>query len=243
MADLYHFNPQTGAVGVCRARQICPFGTDEVHHPNEASARLAFEATQEQLLMPKPLRKSKPVKIYRIGALEPPVAHGLGDLRETEAFLDSYAPDGRQLRAGALFASPDLASHGRWVRGSKEAPSHELTVNPDEVYIYPIDTYEAASSWHGMGSKEKAEAAAQEYWDSGMTLTQWNEWSATTSLLRGSWEILLPPSAILGNREMSNRRIIENASPEDAAEINWKLERRRASRGLIWRKDKSGEEA
>jgi len=240
-ADRYHANPKTGKVGRCQASYECPFGTLEAHHSTAEDARAAFERSQEALLIPRPARRSRPVKIFRIGSLEPQSSPAFEDLDSVLGFMDQHAPDGRLPRRGALFASPDLASHGRWVRGTDSGDSHELTVDPDSVYIYPVKTYESASMSFANGELKRAEDEAREYWDSGMTLTEWNEWSSTTELERGSWEILLPPNAIISSKPVSNRRIIENATDSDASEINWKLEGRRAARGLIWRKEQTVE--
>lgn len=233
----FHANPKTGRVSRCRANYECPFGTEAAHHDTADGARAAFERSQEEFLIPKAVRKSRPVKIFRIGSLEPQAKAAFEDLDSVLSFMDRHAPEGRMSRRGALFASPDLASHGRWVRGTDSGDSHELTVDPDSVYIYPIGLYESASMSFANGETERAEEEAREYWESGMTLTEWREWSSTTELERGTWEILLPSSAIIGSKPVSNRRVIENATDADANEINWKLESRRAARGLIWRKD------
>ncbi len=240
--DLYHVNPKTGRVGRCSAsREDCPFGTEDSHHGSTAEARAAFERSQEQFLLPTAVRKGKPVKIFRVGELEPQDRPSFEELARVLEFMDGEAPEGRTGRMGALFASPDMASHGRWVRGSEPATSYELTVDPDSVYIYPIKIYEDASLSFVSGRLDRAREEAQEYWESGMTLTEWREWSSTLELERGSWEILLPASAIQAARPMSNRRIIENVNEEDADEINWKLEPRRAFKGLIWRKEQESQ--
>lgn len=237
IADQFHANPKTGRVSRCRASYECPFGTEAAHHSTADEARAAFERSQEEFLIPRAARKSRPVKIFRIGALEPQAKAAFEELDSVLGFMDRHVPEGRMSRRGALFASPDLASHGRWVRGTDSGESHELTVDPDSVYIYPVKIYESASMSFANGEIERAEEEAREYWASGMTLTEWNEWSSTTELERGTWEVLFPPSAIIGSKPVSNRRVIENATDTDASEINWKLESRRAARGLIWRKD------
>ena len=45
-------------------------------------------------------------------------------------------------------------------------------MDPDSIYIYPIDVYEAASSNFLMGNIELATEQAREYWESGMTHSQ-----------------------------------------------------------------------
>jgi hypothetical protein len=248
MDKRYHVNPKTGEASICRAfLSPCPFAHEEDHHATAEEARAAFETTQQELTLPRPVRKSKPVKVYRIGSLEPQQQARFEDLGKAIAALDQYCPEGRQPRGGALFASPDLESHGRWVRGVRKGESHELTVNPDEVYIYPVALYEEASQLVDSGLVREDErparlkAAVEAFWVSGMTLTEWREWRTTTDVPHGSWELLLPPTAVMSAKPVSNRRIIEHAHEDDASQLNFQLELRRAQQGLIWRKKKSAD--
>lgn len=179
----------------------------------------------------KPTRTS----VFRVGSLEPQEP-AFEDLERIVTFMDSYAPAGRATRRGSLFASPDLLSHGRWVLGSDRALSHEIFVDPDSVYIYPVEVYESASLDFDLGETELAAEGARKYWASAMTLREWREWSKTAKPSRGSWEVLIPQGGVLSAKPMSNRRIIEGAAEEDARQINWRLEPKRAAKSLIWRK-------
>lgn len=232
----YHVNPITGNPGLCSARYECPFGDKETSHfDSPQKAREFFESTQSTFPSTKRVDR-----VFRIGSLDATEAH-FSDLKNLIERFDSATPPGRQTRAGALFASPDLLSHMRWVKSFQfsktRANSHELTVNPQEVFVYPIDIYEDASVAEGMGRDGEFEKLCKEYWDSGMTLSEWRVWAEKAKPGAGTWEVLLPPSAITKTKPVSSRRIIENAPEDMARELNWVLEPRRAAKGLLWRKE------
>lgn len=237
MADSYHVNPKSGEVNLCSAVYSCPFGDLKTGHFAQAKeARQFFESTQETFSTP-PKKKDK---IYRIGTLEPQTLY-FADLDKIVKVFDNLAPEGRQSREGALFASPDMASHLRWVKGAEhgrgDKESRELSVDPRNVYVYPISVYERASLAEMNGRLEEFQKITKEYWDSGMTLTEWRAWAKHASPPAGEWEILLPPTEIIDVKPVSSRRMIEAAPKDQAKEINWILEPKRASKGLIWRKD------
>lgn len=158
-SELWHFNPSTGRSGKCRAGvRECPFGNSEAHGSSPDEARLIHESTQQSL--PRPTKKAK---VYRIGELKPRESH----FEHLQSVLRDFAkttPPGRVARHEGLFASPDLQSHGRWVLGVGRGESHELSVNPHEVYIYPVELYEEASMAQLDRDYEEFERLAQEYW-------------------------------------------------------------------------------
>lgn len=236
----FHVNPVTGNPGVCKAVYSCPFGSKETAHFDSAVEAQAFFETSQSTFAPS---KKKRDRVFRIGSLEPPEAH-FEDLKQLVVAFDKGTPEGRQGRAGALFASPDMKSHMRWVKGSNfgssehSSESHELSLDPNSVYVYPIGVYEDASLAESNGKLEAFEELREEYWASGLTLTDWRAWAAKASPQPGTWEVLLPPAAIQSSRTVSSRRIIEEAPESMAREINWILEPRRAAKGFIWRKEK-----
>jgi len=238
----FHVNPVSGNTGVCKAYYDCPFGDKETaHFDTAAEARTFFEESQETFA---PAKKKRD-RVFRIGSLEAPEFH-FEELAKLVQSFDETTPEGRQGRAGALFASPDLLSHMRWVKGTrssnKSPDSHELTVDPNTVYVYPIDVYERASNAEANRRVDEFEELRKEYWDSGMTLSEWKAWAVKANPKPGSWELLLNPDLIQSAKPVSSRRIIEAAPDEDAREINWALEPRRAAKGLIWRKDSKTDE-
>lgn len=231
--DKYHVNPVTGNVSQCRARWECPFGPAEAHFDNASDARAMFEQTQD--LFPKRMKKAK---VFRIGPLEPRKQH-FDELQEVLNDFEETTPEGRVGRAQGLFASPDIQSHGRWVLGigdiSKEdITSREFSVDPNAVYVYPVELYEIASDAQRNKSREEFLAAAKEYWDSGMTLAQWHAWSERVKPEPGTWEVIVPPELVENPRPVSNKRIIENATENWHSQLGWFLERRRAAKGLTW---------
>lgn len=58
----YHFNPETGETGECRATLNCPFGGPDVHFPSLIEARRGFETSQNPLI--SPLKKSSAVLTF-----------------------------------------------------------------------------------------------------------------------------------------------------------------------------------
>ncbi len=241
---VYHVNPASGNPGLCKADlRDCPFGGESSHYETEVQARVAFEKTQETF--PKATKKAK---VYRIGPLKPQEKH-FDDLSTLLKTFEETTPEGRPGRHNGLFASPDLESHGRWVLGiggmggNHDLTSHELTVNPDEVYVYPIELYEIASSHQSWGRMDKFKEAAKEYWDSGLTLTEWKRWAAEAKPNPGTWEIIIPAEAELNPKPVSNRRIIENAAERFHYRLGWELEPTRAAKSLTWpRKNANGDE-
>jgi len=231
----YHVNPATGSVGLCRAFYECPFGDFETaHFDSKKNAQRFFESTQDTFPS-----TSKKVSIYRVGSLEPPTTY-FPDLDRIVERMDEGVPEGRQGRRGAIYASSDLESHARWILGvssTQREQSHELRVNPESVYVYPINLYEDASAAESMGRTEEFERLRKEYWESGITLAEWRKWAIKAKPKSGEWEILLSPNDFTGSKPVSSRRIIENAPENLASLVNWALEPRRATKGLIWRKE------
>lgn len=233
----FHLNPATGVASECKAQKNnCRFGaTDEEHYSSKAEAQQAFEnsmSTTNTMSLKK--KKVKPVKVYRAGDLTPPESY-FEDLEQTLSQIDKFVPEGRQARRGGIFASPDIKSHGRWLRGVNNKTSHELLVDPDSVYVYSVEAYENASA---RDYASDAEDRIKAFWATGMTLTQWKVWADEHKPERGSWEIIMPETAIISAKPVSNKFIIENVNDNDAYDLNWTLEQSRAQRGLIWRKNK-----
>lgn len=193
----------------------------------------------------------KKTKVYRVGSLTPPESH-FSDLNDFLATVDSYKPEGRQGRYGAIFASPDMSSHSRWILGSQDnkheeaLDSHEITVDENSVYVYDVKLYENSSRFEERFGKdsEKFKEEVKKFWESGMTLADWKDWAKENNPEPGSWEIIMPNSSIISAKKMSNKRIIENIDDDNkASEINSILEPKRFQKGLLWRKKKVVEPA
>ena len=133
----------------------------------------------------------KTISVYRAGVPTAPLERTV----EKESYLnaDSHAPEGRQGRMSAIFAAPTMHGVAAWVRGTSSVVSdwgvRELRVNPDEVYIYSVREWERASR------KESTADASKKYWNTGITLTAWNEKLRTDpSLDPQEWELLIGES-------------------------------------------------
>lgn len=207
LVSSFHFNPVTGKVGKCHATKECPFG--KTHYDSESGARAAYENTQVETIFIS--HKKTPAsygKVFRVGDLEAPSEY-FEDLDNIITYMDSFAPEGRTKRRGAIFASPSLTDHMRWVKGGDGKQSKELTVNPDRVYVYPVEIYERASLDQSFG--RNAEEIAREYWNSGMTLSEYRSWAEKNNPAPGSWEILIDPKDVVDNRNVSAKRLLSFA--------------------------------
>lgn len=240
----YHVNDDGNAKECSAEKAECPFGKDEPHFNTKEEARSHYESTISDSFS-KPSAKVKKTKVYRVGSLRPPERY-FDDLNNVLNKMDEFKPEGRQGRHGGIFASPDMDSHSRWVLGSQwnrheEAlDSHEITVDANSVYVYDVRKYEIASSLsdpifesHSKGGFQKA---AQDFWESGITLAEWQEWAKENKPESGTWEIIMPASAMISTKKMTNKQVIENAPESRAKELNSTLEPRRYAKGLIWRK-------
>lgn len=201
----------------------------------------------------KALAKKTPqqsvTKIYRAGSLEPPREHDT-ELTGIITTIDSFKPENRQGRFGGIFASPDMASHARWLKGTALAnrfnphDTYEIEVDPDNTYIYNVDSYEEVSDFIIMNKdkntleiKSKIKEKSENFWNSGMTLTEFKEWSKTAKPKDGDWEIIISPESIQNYNQMTNKKIIESVPSHTQKEINALLEPKRAYHGLVWRKN------
>ena len=243
----YHINDKGNATKCSAEVGKCPFGSDAPHFDNKQDAEKHYEDSFPNVFeQVKPVKK---MKVYRVGTLTAPEEY-FDDLNSLLQDVDKFKPEGRQGRHGGIFASPDLASHGRWVRGNEynkhegALDSHEITVDANSVYVYDVNAYEKASSIQSMyGSEsEKFKEAAESLWNSGMLLSDWHEWAKENKPERGSWEIIMPASSIMSSKKMSNRSVIESVGDVDVDELNRILEPNRYRKGLKWRKNPLNDE-
>lgn len=168
----------------------------------------------------------KRTKVYRVGTLTAPPEY-FEDLEGILKDMDKFKPEGRQGRHGGIFASPDLASHGRWVLGMDykthegALDSHEITVDANSTYVYNVSYYEKASSYQfSYGNESKRfEDAAKKFWDSGMTLAEWREWAEENNPEPGTWEIIMSPDSMISTKKLGNRTVVNNASEDWADDL------------------------
>lgn len=143
-------------------------------------------------------------KVYRSGTVEAPATRGVEADSYTSA--DEVKPAGRQGRTDGIFASPNLAGVARWTHANSSIVRcadpfvREITVDPDNVYVYSVLAWEKCS-W-GTGSYET-------YWETGMTLTQWM--AASEFLDPTNWEILLGADDVISTRPVSDKRLLEGS--------------------------------
>lgn len=237
----YHINA-AGEAGVCRVKTgVCPFGGEsgnEDHYPTRKAAQEAYEASQggsfsnvgnaerrtqsKEQCTPKP----KMMKVYRVGSMTPPEKHGFDGMDEKIAKIDSFAPEGRQGRAGAIFASPDLASHSRWVKGVSLAgvdttQNHEITVDPEKVYVYSVEAYERASS--DLFGREEQEKRIKDFWESGKKLSDYSEWAKENNPAPGTYELLLSTDSAVSIKPLSPTAILKAAPEHQVIDVQREL--------------------
>lgn len=241
----YHINNEGNAKQCSAKKGNCPYGSDAPHFDTRKEAEKYYENN----MTIKTIKPVKKMKIYRVGTLTAPETY-FDDLDNILQDMDRFKPEDRQGRYKGIFASPDLNSHAKWVRGNSwnkhegALDSHEITVDGNSVYVYNVEDYEKASSIQRMygANSEKFKESAEKFWNSGMTLTEWQEWAKENKPERGSWEIIMSPDSIISNKTLSNRSVIENSSEQDIEELNQILEPNRSKKGLIWRKSNLTEE-
>jgi len=237
----FHINEDGNAKQCSASNGNCPFGEQSPHFDSKEEAEKHYENSMST----KTIKPVKKMKVYRVGTLTPPETY-FESLESILQDMDKFKPEGRQGRYKGIFASPDLNSHARWVRGNQwnkhegALDSHEITIDANSVYVYNVEDYEKASSIQNLygAESEKFKEAAEKFWNSGMILSDWNEWSKENKPEKGTWEIIMPAEAMISSKKMSNRSIIENVADEYvASELNHLLEPKRAFKGLIWRKN------
>lgn len=134
--------------------------------------------------------------IYRSGLFEIPSYAGYSNLLElTETFDAHRGKNNPVSRCEGLFASPTLHGVTRWVKANilnprekKTAETFAFTVNADTTLVYNIELWEDYCCG--------IESAAQEYWNTAQSLTDWLADGDTEN--RGlSHEILFTPDDML----------------------------------------------
>lgn len=239
-------NPYHDAEGKFASHDEMKNAVQQAADQGDLDAYLKLRTGLEEAERPTPNhRKLTPRQagtVYRVGSLTPQETH-FNDLNQLLQDFAATTPPGRPGRHDGLFASPDLQSHGRWVLGVRygrgDQTSHELVVNPDECYVYPVELYEAASSaQYKMRAyntdDRKFREAAEKYWAAGVTLTQWRELNQKHPYEPGTWEILIPKNGILSHKPVSNKRIIENSDKRWWSQLGAYLERSRYVQGKLW---------
>lgn len=142
-------------------------------------------------------------KVYRSGTVEAPVFRGVEATSYHAA--DAVRPAGRQGRTTGIFASPTLAGVARWAHAKSSIVRcddpfvREITVDPNNVYVYSVHAWEKVSSRDG---------GYEAYWNSGMTLAEWTE--SAESMDPDNWELLLDPADVISTRPVSDKRLLEN---------------------------------
>lgn len=161
------------------------------------------------------------ISVYRAGVPQAPSARTI----EKESYLtaDSHAPEGRQGRMSAVFASPTMHGVTAWVRGTSSVVSdwgvREIRVNPDEVYVYSVRAWEKASR------EEANRDSSKKYWATGITLTEWNEkLRSDPQLDPQEWELLIGESQFKAQpKPVAAEKVARSSYSSDNGEPNLNL--------------------
>lgn len=164
-----------------------------------------------------PKTGEKTVSVFRAGVPTTPEKRGV----EAGAYetTDGYAPEGRQGRNTAVFASPTMNGVTAWVRGVsnvvKDWGVRELRVNPDKVYVYSVRAWEACSV------NEVSQSEAENYWRTGITLSDWmKKLNQDPDLDPSQWELLLNEKDIKTVKPVGADRVSRSAYLRDNGERN-----------------------
>lgn len=240
----FHINDD-GDVKECSAvkEESCPFNKDNPHFTSSHEAQKHYENTAGKSfdVFGKPLPKrtssiktKEPSlrKVFRVGLMTPPDYSTNEDLEEMLYEIDDLRPDGRQGRRGGLFASPDMKSHSHWLKGARYSDqdtdfiSNELVVDADSVFVYRVADYEEATDKFYSANEEPFKEAVKRFWNSGMTLTEWEVWSKTNKNNPADWEIIMTPQSVVSSRQMTNSEVVKNVPEDDAQLVS----------DMLWRK-------
>lgn len=148
--------------------------------------------------------------VYRSGIISAPEERGV----EKESYLktDEYAPEGRQGRTTAIFASPTVGGVNRWVAGNSfvripDIKVRELTIDIDKTYVYSIDAWEIASS--RMDRVKNPEDYHNAYWQTGITMREWLDKVKENpeEYDPRNWELLIPKESVKKIKPVSGQRV------------------------------------
>lgn len=188
----------------------------------DAELNAQFVEDLDASLKPKTLKDgTRTVTVYRAGDFNPPAERGVES--PSYLFVDGFAPEGRQGRNTGVFAAPSLGGVARWVDGISsvyqrvDVRVRAVNVNPDTTYIYSVQAWEKASSGFDFGG-DRAASNAKAYWDSGMTLMEWeSRVRAGENLDPTQWEMLLPASAATDSLNPKGLKIVAPKTVADRA--------------------------
>lgn len=198
------------------------------------------ELAKKQLFIVENMRKNlnekvdystfkRTVSIFRSGVPYAPNQRGVES--ESYVYADAMKPANRQGRVTGVFASPTSFGVTRWFTGNDlvnlpDVKVRELRVDPDETYVYSIDAWERASSALSMYSSDtpenlvKREEAISNYWNSGITLTDWMNKAEREHVDPRNWEVLLSSDDIKTVKPFGSKRLMDSIPSESEYEYN-----------------------
>lgn len=174
------------------------------------------------------------IKVYRNGSVS--VGNHSASIHDIWGSYDAVKPAERSGRLASVYASPSLAGMVRWTHanhmfsGTKpdiDLTSYEIFLKDAEnIYVYDVEVYDRT-----LGKVVELESQsgelAQQYWDSGIPLTEWVKVSAERNLDPANWEVLVPIEAIASHIKISDRKILDAAPESSKEEIRQYLRNRK----------------
>lgn len=176
------------------------------------------------------------LKVYRNGPVS--VGKHSASIHDIWGSYDTVKPAERPGRLASVYASPSLPGMIRWAhynhRNSGTNPaidlnSYEISVKDAEnIYVYDVEIYD--KTLNAVIEDEKGSAKyAQQYWDSGIILSEWDKVAAERNLDPTKWEVLVPIDAIKSSKRITDRTILAASPVEEQEELREYLKNRKNS--------------
>lgn len=157
------------------------------------------------------------ITVFRCGSLDRP--NHTPRIQSSFHAFDSQAPEGRILRADAIFASPERAALAPWIEmKNRKKRKAEISVTPvnkthdqdalvrrlelkldSSLYVYNADIFGEihVEAHDNYGRFNPNEVDASPYWESGIPLSEWKNSQFANTPAAESWEVLVSPHHIL----------------------------------------------
>lgn len=105
--------------------------------------------------------------------------------------------------------------------------SYEISLlDAENIYVYDVEVYDRTLG-KVVELENKSGETAQEYWDSGIPLNEWETVSVERNLNPANWEVLVPMESIGIHHKISDRKILEAANDNSKEELRQYLRNRK----------------
>lgn len=164
--------------------------------------------------------------VYRNGPVK--VGDHSSELQKIWSIYDSVKPVGRTGRLDGIYASPNLTGMARWthanhVKGdvtpTQDLANYAITVcNPERIFFYDVTTYDNTAFLLNLYTEgddqqywKSNREIAKEYWDTGVSLREWEEKAKEEYFDPCEWEALVPMDCIVSYTAVPDEEVIKNS--------------------------------